>query len=96
MTRPPNETERTEINGLIDSLMFKRTLVSRDFINDILTENADTFPAMRAHEQRRRLEMITAIMNQRFCLWNQTGRKPQGKVWMLNSEKQAGVYCVIC
>lgn len=96
MTRPANEAEIAEVSGIISNLLPVKSLVSRDYIHDLITDEPKCYPALMALPVHMRLGIIAKVMNQRFFLWNQAAQKPRGKVWMLTPEKKTEVQCASC
>jgi len=96
MTRPANEAEIAEVSGIIAKLLPIKSLVSRDYIHDLVTNEPKRYPALMALPVRMRLKIIAEVMNQRFFLWNQAAQKPRGKVWMLTTEKKTEVQFASC
>ncbi|NLV26862.1 MAG: hypothetical protein GXY48_06820 [Methanomicrobiales archaeon] len=92
MTRKPNALETAEVLTFIESS--GQSLISRNCIVDTIGENPLSFPAMIRHGERTRGDVVSQIMNQRFPLLNQTGKKPAARVWII--QKQTGVHCATC
>jgi len=85
-------TER-EIQAVVISLRDAGVeFVSQSRINDTLTLSPASYPAMSALTEKDRKETITRYMSIHFPMWNQTGRNPKSRVWLLSSQ---GGTCVI-
>lgn len=92
MSRIISKAEWREIEDLIHTLVPGRSLLSRGQMFDTILENPVRFPALMALSTRHRIELISTVMNQRYPLLNQQGRKPRARVWVL----EGGVPCVSC
>lgn len=92
MGRVISESEWREVEDLIHTLVPGRSLLSRGQMFDSILDNPVRFPALTALNTRQRIEAISTVMNQRYPLLNQEGRKPRSRVWVL----KGGVACVSC
>ena len=83
-----------EVVRLLSTLPPLTSLVSQSHLDSLVGLSPLDYPLLSHLTRKDRRETITLYMNRRYPLWNQQGKSPRGRVWVLMPLSE--VACASC